>query len=111
MNSSVKVDQSIDEDRPPIQVQEAQLRDFIANGAITRIQAIGKAEGFELHAHIGSATAALANARGVIRTFGSLNTLTGLIKRLGVSSFDVEIRDFEVLPRTAIKPAKQGETG
>lgn len=108
MNSSVKVDQSLDEDRPLIQVQEAQLRDFIVSGAVTRVQAIGRPDGFELHVLIGSATAALANARGVIRTFGSLNTLTGLIKRLGASTFDVEIRDFEVLPRGATKSAKTG---
>ena len=101
MNSLPLVDQKADPDRIPIMVHEAQLRDFIVNGAVSRIQAVGKTDGFELHVLIGSAAAALANAKGIVRTFGSLNTLAGLVKRLGAKSFDVEIREFEVVARSA----------
>jgi len=82
--------------RPPIQVQEGQLREFIANGAVTRVLAIGRSNGFELHVHIGGAVGVLGNARGVIRTFSTLNTLVGLVKRLGTDRFEVEIGDFVV---------------
>ena len=84
------------EPRPLMPLQEAHLREFIATGAVTGIHAAGQKDGFQLHVHIGVAHGALANARGVIRTFSSLNTLAGLVKRLGSNQFDVEIGDFIV---------------
>ena len=92
-----------------MQLEEAHLREFIAKGVVTRVYANGKADGFELHVHIGSAVGALVNARGVVRTFISLNTLAGLIKRLGTGQFDVVIGDFstsESAPRTKSSSAK-----
>jgi hypothetical protein len=96
--------------RQPIQMQEGQLREFIANGAVTRVLAIGHSQGFELHVHIGSAVGVLGNARGAIRTFSTLNTLVGLVKRLGSDRFEVEIGDFiaEETPKN-IAPAKVAE--
>ena len=84
-----------------IQIQESQLREFISNGAVTHIEAVGNANGFELRIHIGAAIGSLANARGTMRTFSSLNTLAGLGKRLGAGQFEVVIGDFstaEALP-------------
>lgn len=77
-----------------MQLQEAHLREFISKGVVTRVFADGKLEGFELHVHIGSAVGVLANARGIARTFISLNTLTGLVRRLGATHFDVVIGGF-----------------
>lgn len=77
-----------------MQLQEAHLREFISKGVVTRVYANGKADGFELHVQIGSATGALVNARGVVRLFVSLNTLAGLVRRLGATQFDVVIGDF-----------------
>lgn len=94
-------------DRPPIQVQEAQLREFIATGAVTRIVAAGKADGFELHVHIGAAIGVLGNARGITRTFTTLNTLAGLVKRLGADHFEVAIGDFSTESSIAIKRTKK----
>jgi hypothetical protein len=82
------------ETRPPIQVQEAQLGEFIATGAVTHIRAKGNRTGFELHIDIGSASGVLGNSRGVIRTFSSLNTLASLVRRLGAKEFNVSIGDF-----------------
>ena len=94
--------------RLPIQVQEAQLREFIANDAVAHIQAVGKADGFELHVHIGAAIGALGNARGGIRTFSSLNTLAGLVRRLGADKFEVVIGDFKTSePPPPEKPARK----
>lgn len=92
------------ETRPLMPLQEAHLREFIATGAATRIHAAGQKDGFQLHVHIGVAHGVLANARGVIRTFSSLNTLAGLVKRLGASQFDVVIGDFSTSEQ--IQPMK-----
>lgn len=89
-----------------IQLQESQLREFITNGAVTHIQAAGKADGFELHIHIGAATGSLANARGATRTFSSLNTLAGLVKRLGAIKFEVVIGEFSTAESLPVKPTK-----
>lgn len=83
------------------------MREFIATGAVTGIHAAGQKDGFQLHVHIGVAQGALANARGVIRTFSSLNTLAGLVKRLGAGKFDVVIGDFSTNEPTPLeKPSK-----
>jgi hypothetical protein len=88
-------------------LQEAHLREFIATGAVTGIHAAGQKDGFQLHVHIGVAHGALANARGVIRTFSSLNTLAGLVRRLGAGQFDVVIGDFRTNePTHPEKPSK-----
>lgn len=95
------------EPRPLMPLQEAHLREFIATGAVTGIHAAGQKDGFQLHVHIGVAHGALANARGVIRTFSSLNTLAGLVKRLGAGKFDVVIGDFSTNEPTPLeKPSK-----
>lgn len=92
-----------------MQLQEAHLREFISKAVVTRVYANGKADGFELHVHIGSAVGVLVNARGIARTFISLNTLTGLVKRLGATQFDVVIGDFgssEPAPRAKASKTK-----
>jgi hypothetical protein len=85
------------------------LREFISKSVVTRAYASGKADGFELHVHIGSAVGVLVNARGIARTFISLNTLTGLVKRLGATQFDVVIGAFntsEPAPRVKVSKTK-----
>jgi len=91
--------------RPPVKLQEAQLGEFVATGAVTRIEAVGKADGFELHVDIGAASGVLGNARGVVRTFSSLNTMAGLLRRLGADRFSVEIGDFQSSEPTPPEPA------
>lgn len=80
--------------RPAIQLQEAQLREFVATSAVTRILAAGKPAGFELHVDIGAAQGVLGNSRGTVRTFSSLNTLASLVHRLGAKEFNVSIGEF-----------------
>jgi hypothetical protein len=109
------------ETRPPIQVQEAQLGEFIATGAVTHIRAKGNRTGFELHIDIGSASGVLGNSRGVIRTFSSLNTLASLVRRLGAKEFNVAIGDFaaddvpastapDKKPRAIASPSSRSKT-
>lgn len=75
-------------------LQEAHIREFLAQGAITRVTASGKADGFEMHVVIGGAIGVLVNAHGARRVFSSLNTLAGLLRRLGAEKFDVVIGEF-----------------
>ena len=79
---------------PLMPLQESHIREFLANGVITRVTASGKADGFELHVLIGGVVGALVNARGKVRRFRSLNTLAGLLQRLGATEFDVSIGTF-----------------
>jgi hypothetical protein len=58
---------------PLMPLQEAHIREFLSKGVITRVTASGKADGFELHVHIGGAVGALVNARGIVRTFSALS--------------------------------------
>ena len=94
------------ETRPPIRFQEAQLGEFIATGAVTHIQAKGNAIGFELHIDIGAVSGVLGNSHGIVRTFISLNTLAGLVRRLGADRFDVVIGAFGSDQRA--NPVKRG---
>lgn len=100
--------------RPSIQLQEGQLREFIATSAVTRIQATGKAQGFELHVDIGAAQGVLGNSRGLVRTFSSLNTLAGLVRRLGAEEFIVSIGDFAMdespVPTAPVKKPRAAAT-
>ena len=83
------------------------MREFISKGVVTRVYANGKADGFELHVQIGSAVGVLVNARGIARTFISLNTLTGLVKRFGATQFDVVIGAFNTSePASRAKASK-----
>ena len=90
-------------------LQEAHLREFIATGAVTGIHAAGQKDGFQLHVHIGVAQGALANARGAIRTFSSLNTLAGLVKRLGAGKFDVVIGDFDTSEKISLTKSSKAK--
>ena len=95
---------------PLMPLQEAHIREFLAQGVITRVSASGKADGFELHVHISGAVGALVNARGIVRTFSSLNTLAGLVKRLGGEEFNVVIGGFSTIEPTAPASKKSNQT-
>lgn len=92
---------------PLMPLQEAHIREFLSKGVITRVTASGKAAGFELHVHIGTAVGALVNARGTVRTFSSLNTLAGLVRRLGADGFDVVIGGFSTSDTSSVAPASK----
>ena len=79
-------------------LREASLRDFVAAGSITKVQAVGRKGGFELQVHVGDAAATLGNTRGATRLFGSIDSITTLLQRLGVTAFEVDITDFAPAP-------------
>jgi len=91
-------------------LQEAHIREFLAQGVITRVTASGKPDGFELQVHIGGAIGVLVNARGIVRTFSSLNTLAGLVKRLGGEEFNVVIGGFSTNESAAPVSKKSNQT-
>lgn len=94
--------------RPLSTVQEAQLRGFIASGAITQMwvrptrrplqvaqtpQARAEAyqRTYELQVMVGPTVFTLCNARGVVRSFASLNTLVGLLQGMGACALTVDL--------------------
>lgn len=80
--------------RPLPLLGEAALRDFIGAGAVTRLQAVGRAGGFDLRVHMGATEATLGNARGGVRLFASLEALTALLKRLEHPCFEVDASNY-----------------
>ena len=95
--------------RPIPLLREASLREFVVAGSISRVQAVGRTGGYELQVHMGTAGAAgaaialLGNARGGIRLFGSLDSITALLQRLGVSAFEVDVAHFAPAPLKALR--------
>ena len=79
-------------------LREMAVRGFVAAGAIPKMVAVGRRGGFELQIHMGDATATLGNTRGGIRLFGSMESLIGLLQRLGVRTLDVDITEFAPAP-------------
>lgn len=84
--------------RPLPLLREASLRDFVAAGSITKVQAVGRTGGFELQVHVGDAAATLGNTRGGTRLFGSIDSIATLLQRLGVTAFEVDIAHFSPAP-------------
>lgn len=53
--------------------------------------------------HVGEAAATLGNTRGSIRLFGSIDSITTLLQRLGVMSFEVDISHFSPAPLKTLR--------
>lgn len=89
--------------RPIPLLREASLREFAVAGAITKVQAVGRTGGYELQIHMGAAAATLGNSRGGVRLFGSIDTITTLLQRIGVTAFEVDITEFAPAPLRTLR--------
>jgi hypothetical protein len=92
---------------PPIRpiplLRETSLREFVVAGAVTQVRAIGRTGGYELQVHMGAAAATLGNTRGGVRLFGSVDSITALLQRVGVSVFEVDITHFAPAPLKTLR--------
>jgi len=77
---------------------EASLRELIAAGGVTKVEAVGRSGGFELQVHMGVAVATLGNSRGGTRLFASVGPLIGLLKTVGCTRFEVDSTAYVVGP-------------
>ena len=96
--------------RPLPLLREASLRDFVAAGSITKVLAVGRTGGFELRVHVGEAAATLGNTRGATRLFGSIDSITTLLQRLGVTAFEVDISHYAPAPLRTLRAELSGAT-
>lgn len=105
----------------PEVIREATLRELIEAGSIASTAAVGQHGGFFVSIQCGKQKRVLANARGDIRMFANLTNLATYLRRLGVSGFAVDTRQYaagrvrrprpdraEALRRTRTKP-RQGD--
>lgn len=102
-------------------IREATLRELIEAGSVASAAAVGQHGGFFVSVQCGRTRRVLANARGGIRLFSNLTSLATYLRRLGVSGFAVDTRQYsagrvrrprpdraEALKHTRTKP-RQGE--
>lgn len=84
-------------------LRETSLREFVAAGAVTEIRAVGRVGGYELHVLMGAGVAMLGNTRGGARLFGSLDSITAFLQRLGIQAFEVDITQFAPAPLRTLR--------
>lgn len=98
-------------------IREATLRELIEASSISSTAAVGQRGGFFVSVQCGKQKRVLANARGDVRLFANLTSLATYLRRLGVSRFAVDTRQYaagrvrparpdraEALRRTRTKP-------
>ena len=74
------------------------------------VLAVGRTGGFELRVHVGEAAATLGNTRGATRLFGSIDSITTLLQRLGVTAFEVDISHYAPAPLRTLRAELSGAT-
>jgi hypothetical protein len=109
---------SAPQSRPIPLLRETSLREFVLAGSLTKVRAVGRTGGYEVQVEMGAASATLGNTRGGVRLFGSVDSITALLQRLGISAFEVDIAHFSPAPlktlraeiSAATNAASQGKT-
>lgn len=87
-------------------LKEAALRELFAAGMASNVLARGMPGGFVLEVSIGGRTALLASSKGDIRTFASIETMSVILRRMGVTTFMVDTRNFEAGRIRAAQPER-----
>lgn len=87
----------LEEDRRVQQetIRETTLRELIEAGSVRSVVAIGQHGGFLVSVRCGEIDRALASARGAVRLFPNLTTLAALLRKLGISGFEVDTAHYE----------------
>lgn len=75
-------------------IQETTLRELIEVGSVRSVVAIGQRGGFFVSARCGETGRSLATARGSVRLFPNLTTLAALLRKFGISSFEVDATNY-----------------
>ncbi len=87
-------------------LKEAALRELIAAGMVSNVLARGMTGGFVLEVSIGGGTALLASSKGDVRTFASIETMSVMLKRMGVTTFTVDTTNYEAGRVRAAQPER-----
>ena len=76
-------------------IREITLRELVESGSDVSLSARGEPGGFALAIRCGAGERYLASTRGGIRLFPNLTSLAVLLRRLGVSRFEVDAANYE----------------
>ena len=76
-------------------IRETTLRELIEAGLVRSVVAVGQHGGFLVSTRCGGTDRSLASARGSVRLFPNLTTLAALLRKLGISSFEVDTANYE----------------
>lgn len=73
------------------------LRELVVTSSLTGAVAVGCRGGYGLCVKYGAhiPQRSLATSRGETRVFSNLNTLAGFLKRMGITSFEVDTSGYE----------------
>ena len=87
-------------------LKEAALRELISARMVSNVLARGITGGFTLEVTIGGGTALLASSKGDVRTFASIETMSVMLKRMGVNTFTVDTTNYEAGRIRAAQPER-----
>ena len=76
-------------------ILEATLRALLEADTIRAVSAVGRRGAFTLAVQYGDCERLLASTRGDVRLFSNLTTLAVFLRRLGVSRFEVDTKEYE----------------
>jgi hypothetical protein len=76
-------------------IKEKTLKELVAAGAVRSAAVVAQGPGFALLVRYGAAERSLANKQGEPRLFASLDTVVPLLKKLGLSKFEVDATEHE----------------
>ena len=74
---------------------ESSLRLLVAGHAFSEIQVVGGTKGYVIEVQFGAVRGVLANTRGGVRRFASIDAAARLLKRLDLPVFVVNVTNFE----------------
>jgi hypothetical protein len=87
-------------------LKEAALRELISAGMVSNVLARGMTGGFVLEVIISGGTVLLASSKGDVRTFASIETMSVMLKRMGVTTFTVDTTNYEAGRVRAAQPER-----
>lgn len=87
-------------------LKEAALRELISAGMVSNVVAKGISGGFVLEVSISGGTALLASSKGDVRTFASIETMSVMLRRMGVTTFKVDTTNYEAGRVRAAQPER-----
>lgn len=85
-------------------IKEATLRELVDAQSVRGARLVADGSGFAMVVRYGQAERALASTRGQVRLFASLNTAAEFLRRIGVSSFEVDATNYEPGRLRAARP-------
>src|SRR5665213_418301 len=75
-------------------IKESTLRELVDAQSVRNARLVADGSGFAMVVRSGVTERALASTRGQVRLFASLNTAAEFLRRIGLSSFEVDVANY-----------------